>query len=1235
MCTEDSSAAATRLAEAVQVFHDPRSAPASKKAAHDFILGVTEQPWAAAAVTKLLTNRVPPEVHFFALRLVTILTQRGSFDPSHIVVLQEALFASACGDLSQMPAFLREKLAQAIVAVAVYSADWPTGWPQLDSQLMECGRKSPQHAAMMLMFYRAIGELLQSDAASARLDSKRRKALLGHLGSAVVPFGQALQLFTGSLFPTCTELNRAAVLAIQELAGVVQTSKLLQAELDKFLHAKLSDPLLRLPVMQAFSEMLTRDIAKDLKDAPEKTAQFIVGVIGFVAHCTPEALSVETYDVHRSVAMLIRDFVECNRPSLERHAELREHTYGAAVRLLRYPSICIQSEGATLVHIVLKTLLTSIKAELSATQKTSTNGGAQKAIEGRCQGPPWLQLKSELMPLLFLCTMKEIPANFDFVAVPPYFGSAMNFTAEQDVEEDLPGRLTATRSKTHEIIMGLLPFNGALQECLAYVHELLSRVLAAVPRLSAEQALPSVDAAFGIAERTLPHITQSSGLDIGRATGEVIVMVLQAQLNSVELERRRLEFLSRVGPAMDVLAAIAPEESRQLVVQTFAHVFGHVEGSNKELRTRALYSCTAVCKAAPRAIRPVLDDVVTKAAGLLSTSNDQQHVLCESLVAASTSAQEFQRQQILLQNLLAPLVSRWVPLAESLSNPSNLVAALLRGRGELETVIQLAQCFSSCFQASVVPTDAAIISSGGFAPQAGNGEAALRVRNPAGSVAGTILPGLFALLRALPAAVPSDVTRPMHALGGAAPEQLRQYLCALDPVELKSLQSRLDKSKEAEAAWDNAFPVVGEDPAWVAQGRYLLYQLRQALYSCIGAAFGVQDGLVTLPDLMPLLESSLIAPMEYCHPYHLELQLRNIWLVAFGQTGMNTVSDPVREGLAAAILPRLFAGSVAVLDRYWQWLQGSASGGSQVLQWAMSSATIMAGRKLLELVSALVLHVPVKHVQPLNATEKRQQSEMDASGAKAQRGKDKKGKAAMESEQADAAGKAAGQGTSHSFAGVALKQPVLLPAIQQVLCSALRWQDPKVMGQALVGLRALAVQIMSGGESHNALRESLASAPEAQERCSVAAQLVLRPLVSFCSQPPAPPPPDSALQGAVGQAFADFFRPEGQEGGRAISPWAAGVTAALWPVILGMCQVFVHVSKAQGIPDAAQNVASFPALAQSCEALAALPRVGPQEMQRCIAVFLDANAEVKLKRAALRNVICLAVDPPSGQEAVV
>eukprot|EP00971_Amphidinium_carterae_P294430 5845836-Amphidinium_carterae.1 len=53
-----------------------------------------------------------------------------------------------------MPAFLREKLAQAIVALAVYSADWPTGWPQLDCQLMEYGKQSPQHAAMMLMFYR-------------------------------------------------------------------------------------------------------------------------------------------------------------------------------------------------------------------------------------------------------------------------------------------------------------------------------------------------------------------------------------------------------------------------------------------------------------------------------------------------------------------------------------------------------------------------------------------------------------------------------------------------------------------------------------------------------------------------------------------------------------------------------------------------------------------------------------------------------------------------------------------------------------------------------------------------------------------------------------------------------------------------------------------------------------------------------------------------------------------------
>merc|ERR1712113_444487 len=111
-----------------------------------------------------------------------------------------------------------------------------------------------------------------------------------------------------------------------------------------------------------------------------------------------------------------------------------------------------------------------------------------------------------------------------------------------------------------------------------------------------------------------------------------------------------------------------------------------------------------------------------------------------------------------------------------------------------------------------------------------------------------------------------------------------------------------------------------------------------------------------------------------------------------------------------------------------------------------------------------------------------------------------------------------------------------------------------------------------------------------------------------CRSPPQPPPGDGVLQGVLGK------------------PFAAGVIAALWPVIWGFCQVFAQVCKRAQVQMTMQHIAQFPAMTQACEALGTLQRVGPQDVQNLVVKMLDSTADQKTKRAALRSLVCLAVD---------
>jgi hypothetical protein len=215
------------------------------------------------------------------------------------------------------------------------------------------------------------------------------------------------------------------------------------------------------------------------------------------------------------------------------------------------------------------------------------------------------------------------------------------------------------------------------------------------------------------------------------------------------------------------------------------------------------------------------------------------------------------------------------------------------------------------------------------------------------------------------------------------------------------------------------------------------------------------------------------------------------------------------------------------------------------------------------------------------------------------------------------------------FAGIVFQAPEVLEAVQGALCSAAQWKDPKTIGHALVGMHAIAVRLMSGGEAHQNIRDVHAAAPEAPQRCSAVLRVVLQPLVSLCNSPPAPPPGDGALHTIIGKPFADFFCPEIEQGRVAPSPFAVGIISACWPIIWGMCQIFTQVCKRNRAKVEVQHVAHFPALAETCQLLAGLKRITQRDVQDLIATLLDHTAaDPKLKRSALRTLIRTAVDPP-------
>jgi len=74
-------------------------------------------------------------------------------------------------------------------------------------------------------------------------------------------------------------------------------------------------------------------------------------------------------------------------------------------------------------------------------------------------------------------------------------------------------------------------------------------------------------------------------------------------------------------------------------------------------------------------------------------------------------------------------------------------------------------------------------------------------------------------------------------------------------------------------------------------------------------------------------------------------------------------------------------------------------------------------------------------------------------------------------------------GKNLGFASAVLANEQVLQAVQVALTTPCQWQDAKAIGHALVGLRVIAVRLMSGGEVHQALRESHAAAAQAPQHC--------------------------------------------------------------------------------------------------------------------------------------------------------
>eukprot|EP00928_Gymnodinium_smaydae_P040655 TRINITY_DN27556_c0_g1_i1.p1 TRINITY_DN27556_c0_g1~~TRINITY_DN27556_c0_g1_i1.p1 ORF type:complete len:1273 (-),score=300.19 TRINITY_DN27556_c0_g1_i1:90-3908(-) len=1265
----DGAALASQITEALQVLHEPHADAAQRRAANEFVMRVREHPAVVAAAAQLAGATVPAPARFFAFGLLASAAEESRLpgqDPQ-VVELRASLLGmvtrsalAAGGDLSAVPGFVREKYAQALAAVAIYSANWPAGWPEMQSQLLEAGRQSRVHAALVLSFFRSACEVVQSDAAS-RLGPQRRKVLQAYLKESCAEIFRCLALFVVSLFPGCPELDRAAVMLVQELAGAVPVVGFLAADVDRYLQQKLADATLRCDVIQAFSELLTKDVSKDIKEAPERMLQFICVVLDLAGSCTAsESISAEDYETHRAVAMLIRDFVDCNRGSIEKRPELQARLFQAAMQLLRYPSTVVQLEAISVLPVVLRAALPDARKGAGAGATPAGNAGgmqakapsapppAAKAVVAQPPSPPaWLQVRGELMPLLFLCAFRQVPHGFDLLPLPPGFSKAMEATSELDADEDLVGMRHTIRAKIAEVILAMTPSPGAMLQGVEFLHELHPRAMAVA---GTPAGFASVEAALLLMERLMQNIKACSGPQSIQACVTVLTAVLRAPLPaSPEFEERRLEFLGRSSGVLDLLEASAPDAAKDAAVLVFTHLFSVVEAgtSSSELRRKALTACVAACKAASVAIRPVLQALVEKASALLQCVSEDQHLLCEALVVASGSAQNFEQQQNLVQNLLAPLVTRWGPLTQALaSGAERSQASLLGDRSELEAAKQLVLCFFSCFRSSTVPTAPAAQASGGFLVDKAAGDASgLRLRNPTGTVATAVLPGLLALLRAFHAAFPAAPSRPSGACApGAAvgvPPALGSYLAALDREELKALTSSLDSKRQEEAdTWDNAFPpAAGEDVARVLSGRSLVQQLRSNLYKCLGATLAVQDGTLTNLELIVAASTEVI---QGAHPYHLELQMRDIWMVLFAPSGLSNLTDPMRLAVVRGVLTRVLPALLQALNGSWDRLRlpdagaAAAAGATSnsTLLWAECTGMVMASRTFVELTCSLVTHGGTPSSLPGAAGAPGNGAGAGAVAGEVAGGK-RKGKKAGNNGTGgdmDATGGAVtkavqGGAASSGFAGVVFTSQEVLEAVQGALLAAMRWSDPKALNQALSGLQGVAVRIMSGGEVFQQLRECHAASPEAPQRCLTALHAVLRPLVNLCLNPPGAPPNDGALHTVIGKPFCDFFLPEKQQGRVQPSPFALGVTAALWPIIWGMCQVFSHVCKRAGTKVEVQFVVHFPALAEACQLLTTLRRVTQQDVQGLLATMLDSGSDSKMQRSALRTLVRRAVDP--------
>merc|ERR1711933_242756 len=99
------------------------------------------------------------------------------------------------------------------------------------------------------------------------------------------------------------------------------------------------------------------------------------------------------------------------------------------------------------------------------------------------------------------------------------------------------------------------------------------------------------------------------------------------------------------------------------------------------------------------------------------------------------------------------------------------------------------------------------------------------------------------------------------------------------------------------------------------------------------------------------------------------------------------------------------------------------------------------------------------------------------------------------------AGLGFGKNACAGFAGIVFQAPEVLEAVQGALCSAAQWKDPKTIGHALVGMHAIAVRLMSGGEAHQNIRDVHAASVEAPQRCARVLRVVLQPLISLCNSP--------------------------------------------------------------------------------------------------------------------------------------